>query len=75
MTQNSSFKLNITNQLVVYYTLVTSFGVRSKALWCVYQHLILYAGKKNKQTLYSAKAVPQKPFILACDYNPATAKK
>lgn len=67
MTQNSSFKLNITNQLVVYYTLVIF-------LWCqVKSSLWFYM--QEKKTLYSAKAVPQKPFTLACDYNPATAKK
>lgn len=59
MTQNSSFKLNITNQLVVYYTLVISFGVRSKALWCVCQHLILYAGKKKNKLCTVQRQYPR----------------
>lgn len=72
MTRNSSFKLNITNQLVVYYTLVIF-------LWCQVKSSLVCANiwfyMRGGGTLYSAKAVPQKPFTLACDYNPATAKK
>lgn len=77
MTRNSSFKLNITNQLVVYYTLVIFLWCQVKSsLVCANIWFYMQGGKKKKQkTLYSAKAVPQKPFTLACDYNPATAKK
>lgn len=77
MTRNSSFKLNITNQLVVYYTLVIFLWCQVKSsLVCANIWFYMQGGKKKKKkTLYSAKAVPQKPFTLACDYNPATAKK
>lgn len=50
MTRNSSFKLNITNQLVVYYTLVIFLWCQVKSsLVCANIWFYMQGGKKKKQ--------------------------
>lgn len=51
MTRNSSFKLNITNQLVVYYTLVIFLWCQVKSsLVCANIWFYMQGGKKQKKT-------------------------